>query len=183
MSVFWVFLARIFPHSDWIQGDTDQKNSEYGHFSRIDNCIFWSFGVLINKNVCLFLMYHVSHPLVVLGDFKQIFRSFLNSSSSLFILSAVSFFCAPDIMKEIFEIENRNYNFLLDFLIKRCNIRSLYYSTGIASFVGPKIWDTLPNNWKDATSLKSFKVNLKRCTPENCPCRLCKAYIHRVGFL
>ena len=40
------FLVRIFPHSDWIQIDTkylflfspnknkDQKNSEYGHFSR-----------------------------------------------------------------------------------------------------------------------------------------------------
>ena len=34
--------------------------------------------------------------------------------------------CVPDIMKEIFEIENRSYNFPHDFLIKRCNIRSVY---------------------------------------------------------
>ena len=46
MSVFAVFLVRIVPHSDWIRRDTDylyldqmqentdQKNSEYGHFSR-----------------------------------------------------------------------------------------------------------------------------------------------------
>ena len=47
VSVFLVFLVRIFPHSNWIRRDipcispysvrmrenTDQKNSEYGHFS------------------------------------------------------------------------------------------------------------------------------------------------------
>ena len=48
VSVFGVFLVRIFPHSDWIRRDTanaaksvqirentDQKNSEYGYFSHI----------------------------------------------------------------------------------------------------------------------------------------------------
>ena len=70
--------------------------------------------------------------------------------------------CAPDNMKEIFEIENRNYNFRHDLLIKRCDIRSVYYSTETSSFIGPKIWDTLPNTCKDATSLNSFKVNLKK---------------------
>ena len=42
VSVFAVFLVRIFPHLDWIRWDpysvqmrenTDQKNSEYGSFS------------------------------------------------------------------------------------------------------------------------------------------------------
>ena len=47
--------------------------------------------------------------------------------------------CDPNIMKEIFETDNRNYNFRHDFLIKRCNIRSVYYGTETASFIGPKI--------------------------------------------
>ena len=48
VSVFGVFLGRIFPHSDWVRRDTlyihpysvriqkntDHKNSQYGHFSR-----------------------------------------------------------------------------------------------------------------------------------------------------
>ena len=91
--------------------------------------------------------------------------------------------CAPKIMKEIFEIENRNYNFRHDVLIKWCNIRLVYYGTETASFIGPKIWNTLTNNCKDAISLKSFKVNFKRWIPENCLCRLCKTYIQSVGFL
>ena len=90
---------------------------------------------------------------------------------------------APDIMKEVFEIENRYYNFRHDFLTKQCNIQSVYYSTETASFISPKIWDTLPNSCKDAASLKSFKVNLKRRIPENCPCRLCKTYNQRIEFL
>ena len=89
----------------------------------------------------------------------------------------------PDIIKEIFEIENRNYNFRHDLLIKRCNIRSVYYGTETASFMGPKIWETLPNSCKDATPLKRFKVNLKRWIPENCPCGLCKTYIQGAGLL
>ena len=91
--------------------------------------------------------------------------------------------CYPDIMKEIFEIENQNYNFSYDFSVKRCNIRSVYYGIETASFIGPKIWDTLPNSCKDATSLHSFKVNLKRWIPENCHCRVYKTYIQRIGFL
>ena len=44
VSVFRIILVRIFPHSDWIQTDTEylslnvgkygQNNSEYGHFLR-----------------------------------------------------------------------------------------------------------------------------------------------------
>ena len=70
--------------------------------------------------------------------------------------------CALDVMKEIFEIENRNFDFQQNFLIKRHNVRSLHYGTETASFTGPKILDTLFNRCKDAISLKSFKKNLKR---------------------
>ena len=38
LSVFGVFLACIFPYSDWIQREnTDQKNSKYWNFSRSDH--------------------------------------------------------------------------------------------------------------------------------------------------
>ena len=80
----------------------------------------------------------------------------------------------PNIMKEILELENRNYNFRYNFLIKRSNIQSVYYGTEAASFIGPKIWNTLRNSCKGATLLKSFKVNLKGWIPKNCPCELCK---------
>ena len=105
---------------------------------------------------------------IIYQDYNSSFKELLRKDSSLTIhqrnlkllvteMFKVKIGCDPDIVKEIFEIENRNYNFRHDFLIKRCNIRSVYYVTETASFIGPKIWDTLPNNCKDATSLKSLK--------------------------
>ena len=109
---------------------------------------------------------------MIYQDYNSSFKELLRKDSSLTIHQRnlkllvtekfkVKIGCAPNIIKEIFEIDNRNYNCRYDFLIKRCNIQSVYYGTETASFVGPKIWDTLPNSCKDAISLKSFKVNLK----------------------
>ena len=93
----------------------------------------------------------------------------------------------PDIMKKIFEIDNGNYSCIKlqhDFLLKRDNVRSVYYGTNKATFfIGPKIWDISPNGSKDTTSSKSFRDNLKKWIPENCHHRLCKTYIHHLGFL
>ena len=60
MSVFGVILVRIFPHSDWIRGDTRispysvwlrenayQNNSEYGHILRSIYSFNWNFVCLI----------------------------------------------------------------------------------------------------------------------------------------
>ena len=113
---------------------------------------------------------------IIYHDYNFSFKELLRKDSSLSIhqknlkllvieMLKVKIGCTNDIMKEIFEIENRNYNLRHDFLIKRCNIRSVYYYTETASFTGPKIWDTSPNSCKDATSLKIFKVNLKRWIP------------------
>ena len=51
------------------------------------------------------------------------------------------------------------------------------------SFLGPKIWDILPDTYKDMPDLNSFKLALKRWRPVNCPCRICKVYIVNVGFV
>ena len=58
----------------------------------------------------------------------------------------------PDIIKEVFELDNRNYNLRHDFLIKRSKIRLVYYGNEIAFFIGPKMSETLPNSCKDETS-------------------------------
>ena len=67
VSVFGVFLVRIFPHLDWIRRaeygeilrispylvripeNTDHKNSEIGHFSRSEKIAFSMKGLLIKN--------------------------------------------------------------------------------------------------------------------------------------
>ena len=51
------------------------------------------------------------------------------------------------------------------------------------SFLGPKIWDLVPNELKDIGNLATFKKAIKKWSSEKCPCRLCKDYIRNDGFI
>ena len=60
------------------------------------------------------------------------------------------------------KITSRNNKFQRDFLILRHNIRSMYYGAETAFLICLKNLDTWPNDYKDATLLKSYKENLKK---------------------
>ena len=51
------------------------------------------------------------------------------------------------------------------------------------SYLGPKIRDIVPEEYKTLNSLSSFKESIKNWIPLNCPYRLRKTDIHGVGFL
>ena len=59
----------------------------------------------------------------------------------------------------------------------------MYHGTESISYLDPKIWDILPDDYKAIQTLDTFNIKIKKGKPENCPCRLCKVYIDRVGFL
>ena len=61
--------------------------------------------------------------------------------------------------------------------------RTVYHSTESISYLGPKIWDIVPTELKNAQSLNSFKKSIRKWIPNNCHCRLCKRYVDGVGFL
>ena len=49
--------------------------------------------------------------------------------------------------------------------------------------LGAKILKILPNNYKELTSTSTFKSKIKNLETDECPCRLCKTHIQRVGFI
>ena len=91
---------------------------------------------------------------------------------------------APQIMNEAFP---RNYT--LNYNLRRHPeftsraINTVNYGSESLSFLGPKIWEMLPVDLKNSDSLDSFKSGIKKWRPQECPFRLCKRYIHRVGFI
>ena len=62
-------------------------------------------------------------------------------------------------------------------------VQPVYDGTESISYLGPKIWDVLPDDYETIQNSDTFKIKIKKWKPENCPCRLCKVYIDRVGFL
>ena len=50
-------------------------------------------------------------------------------------------------------------------------------------FFGSKVWALVPDGIKQLETLGKFRNAIKQWKPKSCLCRLCKRYIHRIGFL
>ena len=91
---------------------------------------------------------------------------------------------SPEIMQEVFQIkEQGNYNLQnqTDFVTPQ--VKSVNHDLESVRFLGPKIWENLPNDFKIKESADNFKTAIKRWKPESCPCRLCKTYLQNIGYL
>ena len=91
---------------------------------------------------------------------------------------------APPHMHDIFKLKDQPHdNLRYNSLFSRILLKSVYKVPKSLSFSGPKIWDILPDTYKDMPDLNSFKVVLKKCRPVNCPCRICKVYVANIDFV
>ena len=91
---------------------------------------------------------------------------------------------SPLIVTGLFEQRNKLYDDLRknsQFTIPP--IRTVYDGSESISFLGPKIWNILPDRLENANSIEALKMQIKKWKPKNCPCRLCKVYVKNVGFV
>ena len=90
---------------------------------------------------------------------------------------------SPTIMNRAFKLKSDSrYNLRQILQFFRSLVKSVYHGTESVSYLGPKISNILPDDYKTVQNLDTFKIKIKKWKPENCPCRLCKVYIDRVGF-
>ena len=90
---------------------------------------------------------------------------------------------SPPVVSNIFTQQNSHpYNLRLNSQFSRPAVRSVFHETESISYLGPVIWDILPDSYKNLPNFSVFKNRIKKWKPKNCPCRLCKTYISRVGF-
>jgi len=90
----------------------------------------------------------------------------------------------PDILQDVFPINNEaRYNFRKKAHFTTRAIRTVRYGDNSLRHLGPKIWEQIPSDIKEAESVEVFKSRIKSWIPDNCPCRLCKTYIHNFCFI
>ena len=88
------------------------------------------------------------------------------------------------LINNIFKLRAENsYNLRQVSEFSRPMVKSVCHRTESISYLGPQIWDVLPEKLKNIENLEDFKKEIKTWKPDNCPCRLCKVYIESVGFL
>ena len=83
------------------------------------------------------------------------------------------------VKKSILEFNDNPYSLRNDTAyFKSTNVRTVRYGIETASFVGPRIWNSIPLKIKESISLQ-----IKSWTLKNCPCKLCKNYFQHLGYL
>ncbi len=63
------------------------------------------------------------------------------------------------------------------------NIRTVHWGEDTLRYLGRKIWNIVPVNIKQSISAKQFRDKIRKWIPNDCPCRICKTYIHQLGYI
>ena len=132
---------------------------------------------------------------IAYNDYSSSFEDLLNKDKSVTIhqrhlqqlaieIVKVKIGIAPITMNEIFTfVENNIYNLRSGMHLSRVNVHSTQYGTESIGYLGAKIWDLVPVHIKDLKTLSTFKNQIKKWMPKDCPCRLRKVFVAQVGFL
>ena len=86
-------------------------------------------------------------------------------------------------MSDVFQTREASYNLRNMREFKTHCVKTVHYGTESVSFLGPKLWQLLPQELKDINDINIFKSKIKEWVPQDCPCRLCKTYVHQLGFV
>ena len=130
---------------------------------------------------------------IVYKDYTTPFDELLRKDGSFTIHERnVQLFCielfmivnglCPTIMSKILPLKN-NVRYPRENIFITNNIRTVRYGGDSLTHMGPKIWSIIPENIRNQSSLSLFSKKIKAWKPNNCPCRLCKIYVHGVGYI
>ena len=90
---------------------------------------------------------------------------------------------SPDIMSDIFKLKENTYN-LRNFHIFECqNPRTKTFGLDSVAYRASQLWNIVPEEIRNSTSLPMFKKKIKKVPLILCSCNCCKKFIHHVGFI
>ena len=96
-------------------------------------------------------------------------------------LYKVAYGLAPEIMRLVFPC-NPQGKYPWDNIFKTFNVKTVYWGTETLAHLGPRIWSIIPTDMKKL-SLSKFTNQIRTWKPVECPCRICKTYVPKVGFV
>ena len=91
---------------------------------------------------------------------------------------------SPEVISKVFQVKDTlSYNLRNNSQFLTYAIHSVYNGTESASYLGLKIWEQIPAKIRNKESLDSFKREIKKWKPVDCPCRICKTFMPNLGFI
>ena len=132
---------------------------------------------------------------IIYNDKRSNFEELLNKDNSVSIhhhnmqalaieLYKVVNDMSSEVISEVFEVRDTPYyNLRNNSQFLTYPIHSVYNRAESASYLGPKIWEQIPAEIRNKESLDSFKREIKKWKPVDCPCRICKTFMPNLGFI
>ena len=132
---------------------------------------------------------------IIYNDKRSNFEELLNKDNSVSIhhhniqalaieLYKVVNDMSPEVISEVFQVRDTPYyNLRNNSQFLTYPIHGVYNGTESASFLGPKIWEQILAEIRNKESLDSFKREIKKWKPVDCPCRICKTSVSNLGFI
>ena len=71
---------------------------------------------------------------------------------------------SPEIMREVFPVK-KEFKYCTKQVFEMRNICTVRYGLETLSFLGPKIWSTIPDEFQSLTTVKSFKKSIRKWKP------------------
>ncbi len=76
-------------------------------------------------------------------------------------------------MNKMFQVKDINYDLRDSNILCQPKFNKITYGKKTFSYYGTHIWNSLPNNKKESTSLDNFKTMLKAWGGPKCQCSMC----------
>ncbi len=76
-------------------------------------------------------------------------------------------------MNNMFQVKNITYDLRDSNILCQPKFNKIIYGKKTFSYYGTHIWNSLPNNIKESTSLDNFKTMLKALEGPKCQCSMC----------
>ena len=67
--------------------------------------------------------------------------------------------------------------------LARKNIRTTLFGIESVSNLGAKLWNLLPREIINSSSLTAFKNKIRKWIPEKCRCKVCQTCIKNIGYM
>ena len=90
---------------------------------------------------------------------------------------------SPLMINEIFDCnEGNNYNLRNPFYFRLPIMKTVLSGLETLSYLGPKLREIFPPEIKVVDFMLECNDKMRLWNLTNCPCRICKKYIHKIGF-
>ena len=84
-------------------------------------------------------------------------------------------------MSEIFNLINIDYNLRSQTDFRQGLVNTVNYGLKSLRYLAPKIWNTIPLEIRNLSSVTESITSIKSWIPKHCPCTLCRIYIDHIG--